>query len=267
MLAIARTTTVSLKDRKQAGEKIAMLTAYDYPCAKLIDAAGVDVTLVGDSCGMAVMGRPDTLSVTMDEMIHHTKMVSSAVENALVVGDMPFLSYQVSTEEAVRNAGRFVSEGGARAVKLEGPADKFGEVIEGILRAGIPMMGHIGLLPQSVNQLGGYKVQGRSDECRARLKEEAQGLEQIGCFALVLECIPADLAAEISTALTIPAIGIGAGAGCDGQVLVMHDMLGWGFTKFTKTFGDARTVMQTAFEDYVREVKLGAFPSEEHEFK
>ena len=264
---MARVTAIALKERKLSGEKIAMLTAYDYPSAKLVDQAGVDVILVGDSCGMVVMGRRDTLSVTMDEMIHHTKMVSLAVENALVVGDMPFLSYQVCAEEALRNAGRFVVEAGAQAVKLEGPADKFGGAIGAILRAGIPVMGHIGLLPQSVHHIGGYKVQGRSTECRARLKEEALGLEDMGCFAVVLECIPADLATEITAALSIPTIGIGAGAGCDGQVLVMHDMLGWGATRFTKTFADTRAVMQQGFEAYVREVKAGSFPAKEHEYK
>jgi len=264
--AIARITTVALQERKSVGEKIAMLTAYDYPTAKLIDQAGIDIILVGDSCGMAVMGRKDTLGVTMDEMIHHTKMVSAAVENALVVADMPFLSYQVRPEDALRNAGRFIAEAGAQAVKLEGPADKFGDAIAAILRAGIPVMGHIGLLPQSVNQIGGYKIQGRSTESRARLKEEAQGLEAIGCFAIVFECIPADLAAEITDLVSIPTIGIGAGAGCDGQVLVMHDMLGWGFTKFTKTFADVKGLMHEAFAGYVREVKDGAFPAEEHTF-
>ena len=266
-LAIARVTTLTLKKRKSDGEKITMLTAYDYPCAKLIDEAGVDVILVGDSCGMVVMGRRDTLSVTMDEMLHHTRIVSAAVDNALVVADMPFMSYQVSPEEALRNAGRFVAEAGAQAVKLEGSADKFGETIRAILRAGIPVMGHIGLLPQSVHQIGGYKVQGRSTECRARLKSEAQGLEEIGCFAIVLECIPADLAGEITALVSIPTIGIGAGSACDGQVLVMHDMLGWGAARFTKTFADARSLMKQAFEDYVREVKTGAFPGEEHEYK
>ena len=263
---MARLTAVSLKERKQAGEKIAMLTAYDYPSAKVLDETDVDVLLVGDSAGMVIMGRPDTLSVTMDEMVHHVKMVADATEHALVVADMPFLSYQVNAEEALRNAGRFVAEGGAQAVKLEGPADKFGDAIRAILRAGIPVMGHLGLTPQSVHQIGGYKVQGRSPEARARLKEEAKGLERIGCFAVVLECIPADLAAEITGLLSIPTIGIGAGAACDGQVLVLHDMLGWGVTKFSKTFGDVRSLMRQATEDYIAEVKAGAFPGKEHEF-
>ena len=244
-----------------------MLTAYDYPTAKVLDEAGVDIILVGDSCGMVVMGRTDTLGVTMDQMVHHTRMVADAVDNALVVADMPFMSYQVSTEEAVRNAGRFVAEAGAQAVKLEGPADKFGEAIAAILRAGIPVVGHIGLTPQSVNQIGGYKVQGRSEEARIRLKQEAQGLEDVGCFCLVLECIPGDLAAEITAALSIPTIGIGAGAQCDGQVLVVHDMLGWGKTRFTKTYADVRGLMRQACVDYVAEVKSGAFPAKEHEYQ
>ncbi|HEO72400.1 MAG TPA: 3-methyl-2-oxobutanoate hydroxymethyltransferase [Candidatus Hydrogenedentes bacterium] len=263
---MARVTAVSLRERKSKGEKIAVLTAYDYPCAKLLDETGIDVVLVGDSVANAVMGRNDTLSVTVDEMLHHVAMVSAAVEKALVVADMPFLSYQVCPEDAVRNAGRLIAEGGAQAVKLEGPADKFGAAIEAILRAGIPVMGHIGLTPQSVHQLGGYKVQGRSPEAQMRLKKEAAGLEDAGCFAVVLECMPAALAAEISTALSIPTIGIGAGAACDGQVLVLHDMLGWGSTRFTKTFGDVRALMCQACGDYIEAVKSGAFPGKEHEY-
>jgi len=263
---MSRITATSLKQCKQAGDKIAMLTAYDHPGAKLLDEAGVDVLLVGDSVAMVVMGRPDTLSVTMDEMVHHVKMVADAAERALVVADMPFLSYQVSAGEALRNAGRFVAEAGAQAVKLEGAADKFGDAIAAILRAGIPVMGHIGLTPQSVHQIGGYKVQGRSEEDRARLKDEAAGLERAGCFALVLECVPADLAAEITDTLTIPTIGIGAGAACDGQVLVFHDVFGWGFTKFCKTFDDVRGLMQQGCRDYIEAVKAGTFPGKEHEF-
>ncbi len=263
---MARVTAVSIKERKQRGEKIAMLTAYDYPSAKLLDETALDIILVGDSLGMVMMGHPDTLSVTMDVMIHHVKMVSRGVEQALVVADMPFMSYQVSAEEALRNAARFVMEAGAQAIKLEGGADKFGDAIAAILRAGIPVMGHIGLTPQSVHQIGGYKVQGRSEECRARLKDEALGLERAGCFAIVLECIPADLAAEITNMLTIPTIGIGAGAACDGQVLVLHDMLGWGTTRFSKTFGDVKSVMQQGCADYIAAIKNGTFPEKEHEF-
>ena len=263
-----RVSAVSLRDRKKAGEKIAVLTAYDFPTAKLIDQSGVDVVLVGDSLGMVVMGRENTLSVTMDEMVYHTRIVSSAVEHALVVGDMPFLSYQISPQEAVRNAGRLIVEGGAQAVKLEGPAQRFGNTIQAILDASIPVMGHIGLQPQSIHQLGGYKVQGRDAKGRARLIEEAKGLEQIGCFAIVLECVPASLAKEISGAVSAPTIGIGAGPHCDGQVLVMHDMLGMGkYTKFSKVYFDVGAAMKTAFEAYVSEVKSGAFPTADHSFE
>jgi len=213
------------------------------------------------------MGRPNTLSVTMDEMVHHVRMVSGAVQNALVVADMPFLSYQTSPEDALRNAGRLVVEGGAQAVKLEGPADKFGDTITRILHAGIPVMGHIGLTPQSINQIGGYKIQGRTPEARLRLKEEAEGLDRVGCFSIVLECIPADLATEITDSVSIPTIGIGAGAACDGQVLVLHDILGWGTTKFTKTFGDVRALMHDACRKYVEAVRDGTFPTKENEFE
>ncbi len=227
----------------------------------------MDIVLVGDSVGMAVMGRKNTLSVTMDDMVHHTRMVSDAVQNAMVVADMPFLSYQVSPEEALRNAGRLVVEGGAQAVKLEGPADKFGDAIEAILRAGIPVMGHIGLTPQSIHQIGGYKVQGRTEEARQRLKEEAHGLERAGCFAMVLECMPSTLAAEITESVSVPTIGIGAGPACDGQVLVFHDALGWGKTKFAKTFADVRGVVTQGCAAYVEQVRAGAFPSEEQQFE
>jgi len=260
-------TTSTFRDRKRRGEKIAMLTAYDYPAAQLLDEAGIDAILVGDSVGMAVMGQRSTLGVTMDHMVHHTRMVTAAVADAMVVGDLPFMSYQVSAEEAIRNAGRLVGEAGAHAVKLEGSAAKFGEAISGILRAGIPVMGHIGLTPQSVHALGGYKVQGRDAANRARIKDEAFGLEAIGCFAVVLECVPPDLAAEITAELHIPTIGIGAGDACDGQILVMHDMLGWGHTRFSKTYGDVRGLMREAFGQYVQEVKQGAFPAVEHAYK
>lgn len=244
-----------------------MLTAYDYPSAKVLDECGIDIILCGDSCGMVVMGRPDTLSVTMDEIVHHTRMVSGAVTNSLLVGDMPFLSYQINPQDALRNAGRLIAEGGASAVKIEGPASKFGDSIAAILRAGIPVMGHIGLTPQCIKQFGGFKVQGREPESRARLREEARGLEQAGCFAIVLECIPADLAAEITDDVGIPTIGIGAGHSCDGQVLVLHDILGWGTTRFAKTFGDVRALMCDACKTYIDEVKSGKFPAEEHTYK
>lgn len=261
-----RVTTLALQKRKRDGEKIAMITAYDYPTASLIDDAGMDVILVGDSVGMAVMGLDDTLAVSMDVMLHHTRMVSRAAKRAMVVADMPFLSYQVNAEEALRNAGRLVAEGGAQAVKVEGSVEKFGQAIHMILRAGIPVMGHIGLTPQSVHQLGGYRVQGRSDADRDRLKEEALALQEAGCFAIVLECMPPDLAAEIGRSLEIPTIGIGAGAECDGQVLVLHDMLGWGQTRFTKTFGNVRGEMEKAMASYISEVRGASFPAAEHTY-
>ena len=264
---MARVTAPSLSKRKREGEKIAMLTAYDYPCARIMDACGVDVILVGDSCAMIVMGRSSTLNLTVDELLHHTKMVSAGVENALVVADMPFLSYNVSPEDSVRNAGRFVAEGGAQAVKVEGAPERVGKTIQAILDVGIPVMGHLGLTPQSVHQLGGYKVQGKDEEGAARIKEAAKGLESAGCFAMVLECIPATLGKEVSASLTIPTIGIGAGSGCDGQVLVMHDMLGWGKARFAKTYSDVKGAMETAFNAYIADVKSGAYPNKEHEYK
>ena len=263
-----RVTTVSLRERKKAGDKIAVLTAYDFPTAKLMDECGIDVLLVGDSCGMAVQGRENTLCVTMEQMLYHTEMVTRAARNALVVGDMPFLSYQVSVEDAVRNAGRFIAEAGAQAIKLEGPVSHFGAHIRAIVNASIPVMGHIGLQPQSIHMLGGYRVQGRDAESRARLIQDAKALEEAGCFALVLECVPADLASAITASIGIPTIGIGAGPACDGQVLVMHDMLGFGlYTKFAHVFSDVRAGMCQAFEGYRVAVKDGTFPTAEHSFE
>jgi len=260
-------TTSTFQERKRTGEKIAMLTAYDYPTATLVDESAVDAILVGDSLGMAVMGLDDTLGVTMDMMVHHTRMVTRAAKRVMVIGDMPFLSYQVNAEEALRNAGRLVGQAGAHAVKLEGPVEKHGDAINLILKAGIPVMGHIGLTPQSVHQFGGYKVQGRDAAGHERLKREALGLQEAGCFSVVLECIPPDLAAAITQSLEIPTIGIGAGPHCDGQVLVFHDMLGWGRTRFAKTFADARATMVQAFDAYASEVKSGAFPAGEHTYQ
>ena len=259
-------TTITFSERKQAGEKIAMLTAYDFPTAQLIESSPIDAILVGDSVGMAVMGDRDTLSVTMDTMVHHTKMVTRAIHTKLVVADLPFLSYQITAEEALQNAGRLVAEASAHCVKLEGSAAQFGPAIEMILRAGIPVMGHIGLTPQSVHKFGGYRIQGRKDEDRKRLMEEAKGLQDIGCFAIVLECMPPDLAAEITQSLQIPTIGLGAGDQCDGQVLVLHDILGWGQTRFCKSFANVKDSMAQAFNDYATEVKNGTFPAEEHTY-
>ena len=264
---MARITAPCFRERKLDGERIAVLTAYDYPSAEIMDACGVDAILVGDSCAMAVMGRANTLSMTMDEMLHHVRMVTAAARHALVIADMPFGSYQVSPEEAVRNAIRLVAEGGAQAVKLEGPPEIFEKKIRAILNASIPVMGHLGLTPQSIHQLGGYKIQGRKPESRDRILEAAEGLDELGCFGIVLECVPRDLATEVTAKVSCPIIGIGAGAGCDGQVLVMHDILGWGFTTFSKTYVDVRGAMEKAFKDYVHEVKSGLFPAEEHAFK
>ncbi len=260
-------TAADFRRKKSAGEKIAVLTAYDFPSAALVDAAGVDAILVGDSVGMVVMGRENTLSVTMDVMAHHTAMVSRAVKRALVVADMPFLSYHTGPEDAVRHAGRLVGEAGSHAVKLEGPVDQFGDCIRAILRAGIPVMGHVGLTPQSILHFGGFKVQGRGEADARRIKAAALALEAAGCFAVVLECVPAALAADITAALSIPTIGIGAGAACDGQVLVMHDILGWGKTRFAKTYADARGAMADAFAAYVKEVKDGVYPGTEHTYE
>ncbi len=264
-----KNTVVTFKEAKQKGEKLTMLTAYDYSMAKIMDGAGINGILVGDSVAMVCLGHKDTLSVTMEEMLHHTKAVVRGVENALVVGDMPFMSYQVSVEEAVRNAGRFIKEAGAAAVKLEGGASVCPQ-LEAIVRAQIPVMGHIGLTPQSMNLLGGFKVQGKDEETAKKLIEEAKLLEASGAFAIVLECVPAALAEVITASVSIPTIGIGAGAGCDGQILVYQDMLGLfsDFTpKFVKHFANLKEVVEKAFRDYISEVNNGSFPAAEHSFK
>ena len=264
---MSRVTLAALQARKVAGEKIAMLTAYDYPTAKLLDASDIDAILVGDSLAMTVMGHEDTLAVTIDDMVYHTRMVARAAKRAMIIGDMPFLSYQVCAKEAVRNAGRLVAEGGAQAVKIEGTAEDFADVIGALLRARIPVMGHLGLTPQSIHMFSGFKVQGRQHDQRKQLKDAARSLEDAGCFAIVLECSPADLAREITESLTIPTIGIGAGADCDGQILVIHDILGWGKTRFCKTYGDVRAQTAQAVDAYVQEVRAHTFPSEEHTYK
>ncbi len=263
---MSKVTIRTFWERKRSAQKIALLTAYDYPSACLMDESGIDAILVGDSMGMAIMGLPDTLSVTLDDIVHHAKMVRRGARNALLIADLPFLSYQISPKEALRNAGRLVTEAGAEAVKLEGGADKFGPAIKAILDAGIPVMGHLGLTPQSIHQFGGFKVQGRDPEARQRLKDEALGLQEAGCFSLVLECIPAPLAEEITGMLDIPTIGIGAGAGCDGQVLVFQDILGWGKTRFAKQYADVRGLTRQAIEDFAAEVRSGDYPGEEHQY-
>jgi 3-methyl-2-oxobutanoate hydroxymethyltransferase len=264
---MAAVTAATFRERKDHEQRITVLTAYDYPTAVLMDEAGVDAVLVGDSLGMAVMGMENTLGVTMEMMLHHVKMVRRGLKRAMLIADMPYLSYQISVEEAVRNAGLLVAEGGAQAVKLEGPVSYFGDVIHGLLRASIPVMGHIGLTPQSIHKFGGYKVQGRGDDKSRRLRTEALELQSMGCFSVVLECVPAAVAKEISLSLSIPTIGIGAGPDCDGQVLVSHDILGWGKTRFTKTYEDARSMMLSAFSKFVEEVHDGDFPKEEHSFE
>lgn len=255
-----------LKARK---EKITMLTAYDYSTAKMMDEAGIDTILVGDSLGMVVLGYEDTLQVTMDDMLHHTKAVVRGTKNAFVIGDMPFLSYHISVEEAVRNAGRFVKEAGANAVKLEGGQEMLPQ-IKGILAAKIPVVGHLGLTPQSVNVFGGFKVQGKDTEAAQALIDDALALEAAGVSAIVLECIPTQLAKIISEKLTIPTIGIGAGHVCDGQVLVINDIVGLydSFTpKFVKSYGHVGQEMKKAINTYIEEVKNVQFPEEKHGFK
>ena len=264
-----KTTVLTLKEQKQKGDKITMLTAYDYSTAKIMDEAGIECLLVGDSLGMVMLGYDSTIPVTMADMLHHTKAVARGAKNALVVADMPFMSYQVSAEDAVRNAGRLMQEGGAQAVKLEGGREVCGQ-ISAITRASIPVMAHLGLTPQSVNALGGYKGQAREAEAAHGLLLDALAVEEAGAFALVLECIPAKLAEWISRRLSIPTIGIGAGAGCDGQVLVYQDMLALYSDmcpKFVRRFADAGEVMRQGFRGYIDEVKAGSFPTEEHSFK
>jgi 3-methyl-2-oxobutanoate hydroxymethyltransferase len=254
---------------KQRGERITCLTAYDYAFARILDEAGVEMLLVGDSLGCVIQGSPNTLAVTMDEMIYHTRLVARGRKRALVIGDMPFLSYQASTDQALRNAGRFLKEGGAEAVKLEGGVS-VKEAIRAMADAGIPVMGHIGLTPQSVHRFGGYKVQGRDKERREAVLRDALAVESAGAFAVVLEGMPLDLAREITEQLTIPTIGIGAGVDCDGQVLVLHDMLGLfdDFTpKFVKQYADLKTMTSGAVKNFISEVKERKFPAEEHAFK
>ena len=264
-----KNTAVTFRQAKEKKEKLTMLTAYDYSTAKLIDNAGINGILVGDSLGMVCLGYEDTLSVTMEDMIHHTRAVSRGVKNTLVVADMPFMSYQASIYDAVVNAGRLIKEGRAHVVKLEGGIEVC-DKIEAIVKASIPVMAHIGLTPQSVNAFGGFKVQGKDEEAAKNLIEAALAVEKAGAFAVVLECVPAKLAAIITEKLSIPTIGIGAGAECDGQILVYQDMLGMysDFTpKFVKKYENLGEKMDIAFKKYIEEVKDGVFPAEEHSFK
>ena len=268
-MATARVTTVTLREMKDRGEKISMLTAYDYPIARLLDEAGIEVILVGDSLAMVGLGYETTLPVTMEEMLHHVRAVSRGVKRALLVADMPFGSFQASVEEGVRNAGRFLKEAGAQAVKLEGGRE-VADLTRRLTSVGIPVMGHLGLTPQMVHQFGGFKVQGRTAAAAERLREDALLLEEAGVFALVLEGIPWQVAEVITTELRIPTIGIGAGSSCDGQVLVTNDLLGLfdDFTpKFVKRYANLKETIAAAFTRYRQEVKAGEFPGPEHAFR
>lgn len=268
MMSTLPVTTASIKKMKQAGKKITMLTAYDYPSAKLVDQAGVDIILVGDSLGNVILGYDTTVPVTLDDMVYHTRAVTRAVKRALVVTDMPFLTYHGSIDATLANAGKIMQLGQAKAVKLEGGRE-IADTIRTLTSAGIPVMGHIGLTPQSVNQLGGFKVQGKSVEEARRLIEDAQILQEAGCFAIVLEGIPGKLAKVITESVTIPTIGIGAGIHCDGQVLVYHDMLGYGgerYPKFVKQYASIGATIQQAIQQYCLEVHEGRFPDDEHTY-
>jgi 3-methyl-2-oxobutanoate hydroxymethyltransferase len=266
---INRKTILDIKKMKVQGEKITVLTAYDYGMASILDESDIDIILVGDSLGMVVLGYDTTLPVTMEDMLHHTKAVSRAAQNALIVADMPFLSYQISPATALANAGRFLQEANAQAVKLEGGRE-YAETVQKIVSAGIPVMAHLGLTPQSIHQIGGYKVQGKKEDAARKIIEEAKILEEAGAFSLVLECIPEGLASEITHSLTIPTIGIGAGVNCDGQGLVINDMLGI-YERFTpkhvKKYANLNLEIKKAVKTYIAEVKHGTFPDNEHSFK
>lgn len=263
-----KNTIITLQKQKQEKDKITMLTAYDYSTAKLMDEAGLNCILVGDSLGMVMLGYEDTLSVTMEDMIHHTAAVARGSKNAFIITDMPFMSYQVSVQDALINAGRLVKEGRAHAVKLEGGVSICPQ-IKAIVTASIPVVAHLGLTPQSINAFGGFKVQGKDEAAAKQLIEDAKAVEEAGAFMVVLECVPTKLAELISNTINIPTIGIGAGAGCDGQVLVYQDMLDMYsdfVPKFVKQFAHVGEAMKTGFSNYVNEVKNGSFPAKEHTF-
>ena len=266
---MSRITILKLREMKESGEKIAMLTAYDYPFANIVDEAGIEIILVGDSLGMVVLGYDSTIPVTLEDTIRHTQAVARGTKNAMVVADMPFLTYQVNPAQALLNAGRLIQEGGAQAVKLEGGRE-VAQTVHTMVSAGIPVMGHLGLTPQSVHQLGGYKVQGRTDEAAKKLKEDALILQDAGAFSIVLEAVPLELAKEVTESLQVPTIGIGAGPHCDGQVLVLHDLLGvfQKFTpKFVKRYAEIGEMAKKAVQEYRDEVKKGEFPAEEHSYR
>ena len=263
-----RITINQIKEMKPKGEKISMLTAYDYSTARIVDEAEIPLILVGDSLGMVVLGYESTIPVTMEEMLHHTKAVVRGTRRALIIGDMPFMTYHISTADALKNAARFIQEAGAQAVKLEGGVN-VAEKVQRIVECGIPVMGHIGRTPQSIHQLGGFKIQGKTTEAAARLLEDALALEKAGAFAIVLETVPAPLAALITQKVSIPTIGIGAGIGCDGQVQVINDILG-SFTDFVpkhaKQYARLADIMSNAITEYHNEVKSGKFPTEAQSF-
>ncbi|MEK7306336.1 MAG: 3-methyl-2-oxobutanoate hydroxymethyltransferase [Nitrospirota bacterium] len=262
-------TIQDIQKKKREGKRISMLTSYDFPFAQIVDEAGIDIILVGDSLGVVVQGRENTLSVTMDEMIYHTMMVSRGVKNSLIIGDMPFMSYQAGIEDAVRNAGRFLKEGGAAAIKLEGGSN-IADIIASISRAGIPVMGHIGLTPQSVHSMGGFKVQGKGAEAAERLVSDAKVVEHAGAFSVLLEGIPMELARRITEGLSIPTVGIGAGPFCDGQVMVLHDLLGLFdrfVPKFVRRYAELKKVSLESIRRYKDDVESGKFPSEEESYK
>ncbi len=261
-----KTTVLTFQEKRQRQQPISMLTAYDYPTAQAADAVGIDALLVGDSLAMVVLGHPNTLQVTMDEMLHHARAVSRGSRHALLIGDLPFMSYQAAPEEAVRNAGRYLKEAGLDAVKLEG-GQAMAETVRAIVRAGIPVQGHVGLTPQSVHALGGYRVQGRDASGARAILDDALALQDAGCFSIVLESVPARVAAYVTARLAVPTIGIGAGPGTSGQVLVLHDLVGLydGLApKFTKRYADLGQVLRDAIATYRAEVESGAFPTREH---
>jgi 3-methyl-2-oxobutanoate hydroxymethyltransferase len=263
-----RITINQIKEMKQKGDKITMLTAYDYVAAKIIDEAGIPLILVGDSLGMVFLGYESTIPVTMEEMLYHTKVVVRSTKQALIIGDMPFMTYHISTADALKNAARFIQEAGAQAIKLEGGVN-VAEKVERIVECGIPVMGHIGLTPQSIHQLGGFKIQGKTPEAAARLLEDAKALEKAGAFSIVLETVPSPLAALITEKVSIPTIGIGAGVNCDGQVQIVNDILGSYadfVPKHTKQYAKLISIMSSAITEYRNEVKSGKFPTEAQSF-
>jgi len=262
-------TIPGLKKKKSVQEKITALTAYDFPTAKILDEAGIDLILVGDSLGMVVLGYSNTIPVTMEDMIHHTRAVTRGTRYALTVGDMPFFSYNVSLEEAKKNACRFIQEGGARAVKIEGSSPRRLELISSLVEADIPVMGHVGLTPQSINHLGRFQVRGKNRKEARDILSQARDLENAGVFAVVLECIPRELAGEVSQKLKVPTVGIGAGPLCDGQILVFHDLAGYShgyLPKFVKQYAQLNDIIRKGVRNYIQDVKAGEFPEDKHSF-